>query len=80
MLNMADMPTGSILSIWLRQLRPAEIQKSGCQVCETGFTKGELDNLYGIVPRLSVPKDHENDIRTAVLRGKQTKKAYIQEI
>ena len=85
-LNVADMLTDSESSTWYRDLRPAEIQKSNRQVCETqeaifGFTNpftiSDKDNHYCISSGTRVPKDHENDILSAELRGKQAKETFI---
>ena len=87
-LNMADMLTDSEFSTWHRDLRPAEIQKSDRLVCETqeaifGFTNpftiADKDNLYCISSGAKVPKDHENDILSAELRGTRAKEKFIQE-
>ena len=87
-LNIADMLTDSKSSTWHRDLRPAEIQKSDRLVCETQeaifgftnpFTVADKDNLYCISSGARVPKDHENDILSAELRGKQAKDKFIQE-
>ena len=43
------------------------------------FTISDKDNLYCISSGIPVPKDHENDILSAVLRGKQAKETFIQE-
>ena len=68
--------------------KTAEIQKSDRQVCETqeaifGFTNpftiSDKDNLCCISSGTRVPKDHENDILSAELRGKQAKETFIQE-
>ena len=87
-LNMADMLTDSESSTCHQDLRPAEIQKRDRQVCETqeaifgftnSFTISDKDNLYCISSGTCVPKDHENDILSAELRGKQDKETFIQE-
>ena len=87
-LNMADMLTDSESSTWHRDRRPAEIQKSDRLVCETQeaifgstnpFTIADKDNIYCITSGARVPQDHENDILSAELRGKQAREKCIQE-
>lgn len=86
-LNMADMLADSESSTWHRDLRPAEIQKGDREVCETqeailGFTNpftiDDKDNLYCISSGARVPKEHEKDILSAELQGKQAKEQFIQ--
>ena len=87
-LNMADMLANSESSTWHRDLRPAEIKKGDQEVCQTQeailgstnpFTINDKDNLYCISSGSRVPKDHEPDILTAEVKGKQAKETFIQE-
>lgn len=88
MLNMADMLTDSESNTWHRDLRPAKIQKSDRQVCETQeaicgftnpFTVSDKDSLYCISSGTRVSKGHENDILSAELCCKQAKDNFIKE-
>lgn len=87
-LNMADMLTDTDSSTRHRDLRPAEIQKSEQEVCETQeaikgfinpFTIDEKDNLYCISSGARVPDVNENDILMAETRGKGAKEDFIKD-
>ncbi|KAL5013682.1 hypothetical protein ScPMuIL_007952 [Solemya velum] len=85
--NMADMLTESDSSTRHRDLRPAEIQKSEQEVCETQeaikgfinpFTIDDKGHLYCISSGAHEPDANENDILMAETRREEAKEAFIK--
>ena len=75
-------------STWHKDVRPAEIQKSDPEVCETqnaicGFTNpltlSDKDYLYCLSSGAHVPVENVNDSLTAEAQGKKAKENLINE-